>query len=549
MPWRTFLGAMLLVTLVLAGCGKAGTGGASKAAAGPLGKYDPPIKVKTMLSSLDPTIKFEGSDSGENNIWTRAYKDELGIELEFNWVGNPDQGSEKLNLAISSGDLPDIFYVNQLQFESLVSAGKLQEIGGVYDKYGGDFMKEVMKRPGSDAALKISSNKGKMYALPYFLNGTDDTKQVWIRSDWLQKLGLAEPKTMDEVLSIAEAFVKRDPDGNGKADTVGFPMYSGSLDSAGANLATFLNAYHAYPAIWVKAGDNKLVAGVTQAAPMKAGLAKLAELYQKRIIDRNYASLKWDENILPLITGNRVGVIFGNLWDGWWPLGEMKVADPSCEWRSYPILSADAQPAKAQTHTVMMMRMNVVRAGFKYPEAMIKMANLCNEKMWKSTPEVFAKYGYDAAGNNPWLLIPVYFEYPGKNMSLYQKTVKALETGDTSGLNGEDTLIYNWMVDYRDKKDLARWGIWLSYGPNSSCSKMEYYLNKNLYQFNEFYGNPPQSLVDNSALLDKLFSDYVLKIVNGEYPVDKYDEFVAEWLKQGGQKITDDVNAWRTSLK
>jgi hypothetical protein len=148
----------------------------------------------------------------------------------------------------------------------------------------------------------------------------------------------------------------------------------------------------------------------------------------------------------------------------------MKVADPSCEWRSYPILSADAQPAKAQTHTVMMMRMNVVRAGFKYPEAMIKMANLCNEKMWKSTPEVFAKYGYDAAGNNPWLLIPVYFEYPGKNLSLYQKTVKALETGDTSGLNGEDTLIYNWMVDYRDKKDLARWGIWLSYGPDSSCT-------------------------------------------------------------------------------
>jgi putative aldouronate transport system substrate-binding protein len=126
--------------------------------------------------------------------------------------------------------------------------------------------------------------------------------------------------------------------------------------------------------------------------------------------------------------------------------------------------------------------------------------------------------------------------------------VKALETGDTQGLNGEDTLIYNWMVDYRDKGDLARWGIWLSYGPSSACSKMEYYLNNNLYQFNEFYGNPPASMVDNTALLEKLFVDYAVKIIAGDMPPAKYDEFVSEWLKQGGQKITDDVNAWFESL-
>lgn len=546
---------LLVLSISVAGCTNSPGPAASKPAAvmpagdGPLVKYDPPIKIKTMLNSLDPTIKFTGDDSGENNVWTRAYKDELGIELEFMWVGNADQGKEKLNLAISSNSLPDIFYVDQLQFESLVAAGKLAEITGAYNTYGGPFMKEVLTRPGSDAALKICSNSGKMYALPYFLNGTDDTKNIWIRYDWLKKLNLPEPKTLQDVLAIAEAFVANDPDGNGQADTIGFPMHSAVLDGSGSGIATFFNCLHAYPGIWVKGSDGKLVAGQSQAAPMKAALSKLNELYNKKIIDPNYASLKWDENILPLITGNKVGVIFGNLWDGWWPLGDMKVADPTCEWRSYPVLSVDNEPAKAQTHTVMMMRMNVVKAGFAHPEAMIKMANLCNEKMWKSTPEVFAKYGYDAAGNNPWLLMPVYFEYPGKNMSLYQKTVKALETKDTSGLNGEDTLIYNWMVDYRDKGDLARWGIWLSYGPNSSCAKMEQYLNNKQYQFNEFYGNPPQSMVDNNAILDKLFVDYALKIIAGEYPVDKYDEFVSEWYKQGGQKITDDVNAWYAKMK
>jgi putative aldouronate transport system substrate-binding protein len=197
----------------------------------------------------------------------------------------------------------------------------------------------------------------------------------------------------------------------------------------------------------------------------------------------------------------------------------------------------------------MMQQLNVVRAGFDHPEALIKMLNLVNEKLWNSTPEVFSKFGYDASWNNAFTMSPLYFEGPGKNLTLYQNTVKALESGDASKLNGEETLIYNWMVDYRDKNDLSRIGVWLSYGPGSSCSKMEYYQNNDLYQFNEFYGSSPQSMLDNTAILEKLFLDYALKIVSGEIPVEKYDEFVTEWYAQGGKQITDDVNAWYASFK
>jgi putative aldouronate transport system substrate-binding protein len=78
---------------------------------------------------------------------------------------------------------------------------------------------------------------------------------------------------------------------------------------------------------------------------------------------------------------------------------------------------------------------------------------------------------------------------------------------------------------------------------------MEYYQNNDLYQFNEFYGSSPQSMLDNTAILEKLFLDYALKIVSGEIPVEKYDEFVTEWYAQGGKQITDDVNAWYASFK
>lgn len=513
---------------------------------GPLTPYDPVITVRTHLSSIDPTIKFTDTETPEDNVWTRAFLKDLGIKVQYQWTGNWEQGAEKMNLAIASNDLPDIFWVNRNQFEQLLQAGKLADLTDVYKKYAGPFMRDVMTRPGGEQAVKAVSRNGRMYAIPYFLNCTDDTKNIWIRADWLKKLGIEEPKTMQDVLAIAEAFTTRDPDGNGKNDTYGFPMHKDTLTYGG--FATYFNGFHAYPGIWIKNAEGKLVNGLTVAENMKPALSKLNELYRKRIIKKGFGSLDWGSNIVEDLMNNRVGVVFGNLWDGWWPLGEMKVANPDVEWKSYPVLSIDNNPAKAQSVPVIFNRLNVVRADFAHPEAVVKMANLNNKYMWESDPETFAKYGYDAAGNNPWLLTPVYFEAPGKNHTLHLKTVEALDTGDTSKLNGEETLIYKWMKDYLNG-DMARYGIYLSYGHNSSTAKMEYYLKNNLYILDEFYGNPTQSMIDKDAILQKLFQEYTYKIVTGELQVDAYDKFVEEWYAQGGQDITKEVNDWYAANK
>lgn len=507
-----------------------------------LSAYDPPIPLRTVVNRLDPTVQFNDGDTPENNVWTRLYHDRLGIEAQIMWAGNVDQHTEKLNLAIAADDLPDIFPVNRNQFEQLVKADKLADITAPYEELASDFIREVMTREGSDVALAACSSEGKLYGIPYFLNCTDESRAIWIREDWRVKLGLEEPKSVQDVISMARAFQEADLGETGLP--MGIPMDDASLDNSGGNLATFLNCYHAYPGIWVKGEDGKLVNGTVQAAPMKAALAELALLYQDGVIDPAFGSQRNDEFVLPAINNNQVGVIFGGLWDGWWPLGEMKNVDEAVEWKCYPILSSDDQPAYNQASQLNLQTIAVVNKDYAHPEAVVKMANLCSEVMWQSDPETFAKYGYDAAGNNPWCLSSVYFEYPGKNHTLYQKTVAALETGDTSQLNGEDTLIYNWMKAYRDDGDLSRWGIWLSYGPGSSCSLIDHYLEGGLYMLNEYYGNPTQSILDNQAILDKLFKDYAYKIITGELTVDAYDEFIAKWYEQGGQAITDDVNAW-----
>lgn len=77
------------------------------------------------------------------------------------------------------------------------------------------------------------------------------TPLLWLRTDWLTKLGLSEPKTWEEVLQISNAFTTKDPDGNGKADTFGIAL-SKDIINGYPSLNGFLNAYGAYPRIWKK---------------------------------------------------------------------------------------------------------------------------------------------------------------------------------------------------------------------------------------------------------------------------------------------------------
>ena len=42
----------------------------------------------------------------------------------------------------------------------------------------------------------------------------------YIRKDWLRKLGLKEPKTVEELYEVLIAFRDKDPNGNGKKDEI-----------------------------------------------------------------------------------------------------------------------------------------------------------------------------------------------------------------------------------------------------------------------------------------------------------------------------------------
>ncbi|NLD88695.1 MAG: hypothetical protein GX633_10640, partial [Clostridiales bacterium] len=60
---------------------------------------------------------------------------------------------------------------------------------------------------------------GKIYGIPE--QGCEVKTGLWVRQDWLGKVGLDLPKTIDDLEVVMDAFHNGDPDGDGVADTYG----------------------------------------------------------------------------------------------------------------------------------------------------------------------------------------------------------------------------------------------------------------------------------------------------------------------------------------
>ena len=50
------------------------------------------------------------------------------------------------------------------------------------------------------------------------------SRTLFVRKDWMEKLGIDDPQTAEEFIEMCVRFVTDDPDGNGEDDTLGFTL-------------------------------------------------------------------------------------------------------------------------------------------------------------------------------------------------------------------------------------------------------------------------------------------------------------------------------------
>ncbi|WP_193103589.1 extracellular solute-binding protein [Brachybacterium sp. FME24] len=185
--------------LAVSACGSSGDSGGS-------GGSNAPLTWMSMLHT--PT-----TPDPDGSIMA-ALAEYTGTEFEFQWV--PDASKEeKINAALASGSVADISTLNQLGMPSTrdaLTSGMFWEV----DDHLADYPNLAAINPDTLDGARLD---GTLYGVPF--QKPMARYGVLIRQDWLDRLGLEVPHTIEDLGEVAKAFAEGDPTGTG-AGTTGF---------------------------------------------------------------------------------------------------------------------------------------------------------------------------------------------------------------------------------------------------------------------------------------------------------------------------------------
>lgn len=525
----------------MTGCMKSGGNGTSvkekkdrKAVEVPEELWDPYEETVTITTAGPElgAVRWREGDDYDNNPWTRAYKDRFNIKVVNDWISN--DYNTKLNLAIADGSIPDVFYVGSQQLRELQEADMIWDLTEVYDKYASDLLKGYMEQENATFETGKLDGKlyGKLYGIPQLSYGIiDQPNYIWIRKDWKEKLKLEDPKTMDDVLSIAKAFQK-EYGGYGLAENQGL-----------SSLNILAPAWGAHPGIWVETDNGNFEYGSVQ-PEMKEVLKTYSEWYKEGIIDPEFATKDF-EKMNQGVLGNAVGVSPYYQWWGYNP-GQDMVANNGKDsiLEPYKIPSVTGEEVKASV-PFNNFGYIVVSKNCKNPEAVLKLLNFFAHVMDESDqedPQFIDELFKDAYSDIPCTLRVL---NPNTDYNQYVKVTEALKEGtevDPATL-GKDGVKYQNSVDFIKNGDAKGVGDYLQQGgPKSAYGIAKEMIDNEEYIKDAMWGPSTETLLKSGSTLDDILTEGFTKIIVGEKDIDFFDTLVADWEKAGGEKATEEIN-------
>lgn len=504
-----------------------------------LSKYDPPIEVTFVRENgagLKNLLNELPGQTLEDNTWSRLYEQVLGIKIKYDWIAKGDLYQQKLGVALASGDIPEVVRVNAQQLRLLSNSGLIQDLSDVYEKYATPLTKQTLSQEGT-GPFDTATIDGKLMGIPETNSSIDGAQFLWIRTDWLDRLGMKPPQTMDDVLAISKAFTDKDPDQNRENDTFGLAITQYLWDPV-MGLTAFMAGYNAFPKIWIKDDSGKLEYGGIQ-PEVKTALKTLQDMYRKGQIDSEFG-YKDGNRVKEQVAAGKIGMLYGEQW-GSFLVQVSRENDLDAEWQAFPIVSVSGEapkvPLRFSTYQFL-----AVRKDYEHPEAIVKLFNLHLEKNWGETSE------YETYYSSPlpvWQLSPV-TPYPTrKNLEAFRQLEVARRTGDASVLKDEARAIQKSIDMYlsgNENKE-SGWGWERTYGPSGAFAILDQYEKNNQLLYESFVGAPTETMIEKQAILDNLQYETFVNIILGR-PIDDFDQFVEEWHKLGGEKMTTEVNQW-----
>lgn len=544
------------IMLILAGC-KSPAGFASndneeynarmeEARTTPFGAYPETIEYTLGKMTSVNNSNMPENDTYTDNAYTRYIKSVINVQNVDVFEANDSQYDTNVSMVISMGSLPDIMVVSsQDEVEQLVEAGLIEDLTESYNNCISDRIRKMYESYG-DSLKDMVTYDGKIMALPE-TNITDGPNLVWLRKDWMDKLGLSEPHTIDDVVNIVKHFISEDPgnngeDASGKPNTVGLAVDTDVTGECGYSSEFLLDiifaCFGAYPKQWIMNDDGEIVYGsVTDEA--KEALSYINSLYNQGVIDNDFL-LRTSTNICELIENGLCGSFFGPWWAPNNPLANAVSKNPDADWQPY-LIATDSDGTTSYHSQNPCYKYVVVRKGYEHPEIAAKMISVMFDKVrFDCTDSEEFKNYYQLNVEPTARPLSINVDY-NNALSICYRNIDATISGrkNPDSLELLERSFYDACSEYikNANKTSTQWAAYMS--RIKACSLI---AQDNIKVVDSLYFKTTDTMKSHWWRLKAKEKEAYLKIISGEEDISYFDTFVKEWNEQGGQIITSEVS-------
>lgn len=232
----------------------------------------------------------------------KIIEEKTNTVLDIQWV--PDSNyDEKMNASFAAGTLPQAVYIKNhasfTQYRDAMRSGYFWEIGPLLKDYPN---LNQLKRQ----VLENTSVDGKTYSI--YSEVPLSRQGVIYRKDWADNLGIAAPKTIDDLYTMLKRFTENDPDRNGEKDTIGLADRSDLVFGAFKTVSSYFGT----PNYWGMK-DGRLMPEFTFPAYMDT-LRYFKKLYSEGLINQDFPVISKTDQVNLFVTG-KAGVYIGSMED------------------------------------------------------------------------------------------------------------------------------------------------------------------------------------------------------------------------------------------
>lgn len=307
-----------MIVTVFAGCGSNGTSNNTAASTAAVSSTE---KTAASSDNASTTAGTEKKEPVTLKIWrpanvvdpnTDPIMQEVGkiLNVKVEIVTAPwDQEVNTLNLKMSSKEDIDIIQAESgSQWVKWAQDGLMNDIDELLKGQESAFP-YIKSITSAESFQGLKVNK-KTYYIPGAHHGQD--WGLFIRKDWLDKVGLPEPKTTEDLYNVLKAFRDKDPDGSNKKDTIGYQASMAGADNFGdfdPIIHAFGGSFGGFFEDYVIKDGKVVPLEITD--DTKEGFKFLNRLYREKLINTDFASLKnVDEANAKYLYANKAGVLW-----------------------------------------------------------------------------------------------------------------------------------------------------------------------------------------------------------------------------------------------